>query len=446
MVFKPIFKSLFKPIFKNIFSPDSNFPPNSNNLISWTFTKTLDSLYSKDLIVASEENAKFVSSYCVSFPGGTGNELNYGNNYSVGTNSHTIAAWIKPAAFSAFQGIVSKRSGTTSEYCFYVNNGALGVYDGGATYQSTAVITLNDWNHVAYTYDYATKKCRFFLNGSFVDEFTQVRGYDTTSTNDMRIGIVGSGGTSQSFNGCIFSVRIFNSKLADADITTLYNNTYQSFASEIGTFVFQGSTFDLVRKVRANTITGATFAQGNDKFHYNLIHGFDKYSEDASPTNIIYIPYVAGVPVVSSLTGFTKVSSHPSGKWHNGAETKVVVGTTGTKDPTNGWEAKTTFKDKTGNDYTPAEADPNEIFVRHTTAPVGYCKEIDLNTFSPVQAGEYIFWDNTVISKGKNLLWYGVAPTFEQNVKVKKFVNKNDFMVFDDGYFYDENGFAITYS
>ncbi len=429
---KEIFRNIFKPLYKNILGADkTGNPPLYDNLLSWTFNLPFnsDGLSANDK-TNNDFDAKFVESFCVSLPGNFLNEINYGNNYSVGTNSHTISAWIKPRTFTLSQGVISKRKGAVSEYCLYVHNGVLGVYDGNNVYNSTAPISLNTWQQVAYTYDYGTKKIRFFLNGSFVDELTLVQGFATTSPFFMRIGSADTGG--YTFDGCISSVRIMTSKLSDADIATLYTNPYQTFASDLGNFVFQGSTFDLVRKVAATSVTNATFVQDNDILHYNLLNGFDKYSKDgSSPVEYLYVPYVGGVPIVTSVTGYTKVSSHPAGRWHNGAETKIMIGA-GAFDGT-GYPCNATIK----------AADAKAIL--HTAA-TGYCKSVDLNTFAQDFDEDYLFLNKLDPLKKKDLLLYDIAPDYGDLVAIINYIkDTSDFMIFED-YFFDTNGNVITYT
>ncbi|HQM83916.1 MAG TPA: hypothetical protein PLD55_04450, partial [bacterium] len=49
-------------------------------------------------------------------------------------------------------------------------------------------------------------------------------------------------------------------------------------------------------------------------YSYNLNNGFDRYTDDATGLITRDVPYIDGVPVVSSITGYTKQSSHPAGQ------------------------------------------------------------------------------------------------------------------------------------
>jgi len=57
-------------------------------------------------------------------------------------------------------------------------------------------------------------------------------------------------------------------------------------------------------------------------YSYLFNEGFDRYTDDATGLVTIDVPYVSGVPVVSSITGYTKQSEHPQAsgitkKWNN---------------------------------------------------------------------------------------------------------------------------------
>ena len=56
-----------------------------------------------------------------------------------------------------------------------------------------------------------------------------------------------------------------------------------------------------------------------NEFHWNLTKGFDLYTDDATGLIEIKVP-IGTNPVIA---GYTKQSSHPAGKWHNGAETQL---------------------------------------------------------------------------------------------------------------------------
>lgn len=439
-MFKPIFEPLFQPMFS-----EAGTPPDLLALdLARTFTT--NPLTSPNAITKYPlASARFVSSYA--YHAATyvaGSCITYGD-YFRSAGDHTISAWINPLSNTTYSytGIITKRAGSTVEYNFYMTTngsiGLLGVYDGGAVYNSTATISINTWTHVAYTYDAETKKVRFYKNGAFVDEVILVKGFNTNTTAGVYIGKVGDG-VSQAFHGSIANVRLFQSVISDNELLQLYNNPLQSIATtDYAFFPLQNSTCNIssTNTGLRGTLEGvATFSQTNDISHYNLTQGFDKYYLTATPTTKLYIPYTNGTPVLSSVTNYTKESSHPpSTKFHNGAETKVVVGTNGTKD-TNGWQASSTF-------YTPTNYDPQNIFINTTT---GYCKEVDLNTLPQVSTGDYIFLDNTQTPYKKNLLWFKSAPTYSQSVAAHKYIKKTDFVTDDTTgeLVFDENGFVVT--
>lgn len=69
------------------------------------------------------------------------------------------------------------------------------------------------------------------------------------------------------------------------------------------------------------TIVGtesAIWASNQDLYHYNLLNGYSLYEH--ATTNLIRVPYQLSI---TPPTGYTLTEDRPSGKWHNGAETKV---------------------------------------------------------------------------------------------------------------------------
>jgi hypothetical protein len=97
----------------------------------------------------------FTSGYSGNFVSGS---LQYANIAPVNTTgySFTIEFWLYPTSYTAQQTLFAKRvaSTTTTSYQGYltVTSGYIGFYNGTA-YASTYAPILNQWSHIAYTYD-----------------------------------------------------------------------------------------------------------------------------------------------------------------------------------------------------------------------------------------------------------------------------------------------------
>jgi len=81
---------------------------------------------------------------------------------------------------------------------------------------------------------------------------------------------------------------------------------------------YERNTYDLISGT-AGTIAGtvdleSTYENADGVYSYNLNNGFDRYTDDATGLITRDVPYIDGVPVVSSITGYTKQSSHPAGQ------------------------------------------------------------------------------------------------------------------------------------
>jgi len=156
---------------------------------------------------------------------------------------------------------------------------------------------------------------------------------------------------------------------------------------------------------------GATYENANGVYSYNLNNGFDLYSKDGTdPVEYMEVPYVDGSPVVSSVTGYTKVSEHPAGFHFNNSSIKFVPFSTG-HDGT-GWVVPQEIKD----------IDTDFILHNETT---GYAIEFDRDTIQDILTADsdYVFIDLSEENKVKNLMLYREPLTGVELVKARKFCN-----------------------
>ncbi|MBL7817975.1 MAG: T9SS type A sorting domain-containing protein [Saprospiraceae bacterium] len=150
------------------------------------------------------------------------------NNALDFTNNLTLEAWVKPTgAQSQTAGVISKNRASGSigyalaiepennELTFLANNNTSNIY-----VKSTTTVPLNQWSHVAVTYNGST--VRLYFNGSEV--YSQSVNISLlNSTQPLYIGGIGSGGTSTwLFKGCIDEVRIWNTARSASQISSNY--------------------------------------------------------------------------------------------------------------------------------------------------------------------------------------------------------------------------------
>ena len=236
-----------------------------------------------------------------------------------------------------------------------------------------------------------------------------------------------SGVTITSYDGTATLSISSNDIVATGGAGTVYNLLLSD-----GTLLpLQKSCYDISGNSNHGASTDLTWST-QDSYHYNTINGCDIYLDDATSTDYIYVPYINGSPVVASIVGYTKQSSHPAGTYHNGSETKLIVGAT-THDGT-GWGVEQTVKD----------ADTNEIL--HNSA-TGYGKSLGYDDLEPVFTGDYLFCNTTTDNQYKDLLLYasGDTPTFQGSISLMNYIGQSDNILTDENgeYIFDLNGYAI---
>jgi len=135
------------------------------------------------------------------------------------SSGFTVSAWIYLNSLGVFQGIVSKRDGSGTNYQFYIRNGnVLSYYNGSNLYNDTTTLSSGVWTHVAVSAT-SNSSASFYINGSISS--THSIGAITSSTSDVYIGQVT--GVSH-FNGSMDDVAIFDTALDQTAITALYNS------------------------------------------------------------------------------------------------------------------------------------------------------------------------------------------------------------------------------
>jgi len=113
-----------------------------------------------------------------------------------------------------------------------------------------------------------------------------------------------------------------------------------------------GSTvYDVSGNNNHGTIVNATLSDfwiKQDQFHWNLKKGFSLYDDDATGTIIQRVP----LGLNPTISGYTKVSDNPAGKWHNDAETEINFPHTATFEVLNRQFTTAPFFTKNAERYT----------------------------------------------------------------------------------------------
>jgi hypothetical protein len=180
--------------------------------------------------IPSNENQNKVSNYSMDFGDGS-LSTSIINATTIQSNlDFSVSAWIKPTSNStAFLGTRGLASANTS------NGFTMNINSSGNLWariftetsnvfnlQTGSTISLNNWSHVAMTYDSSTKTLKSYLNGT---EAGSMVGTDPSvaSTNNLNIGRASSGAITYTyFAGKIDQVSVFNYTLSVSQVSTLY--------------------------------------------------------------------------------------------------------------------------------------------------------------------------------------------------------------------------------
>jgi len=120
------------------------------------------------------------------------------------TGSWTIEAFVFCTGGSGYRTVMSKRTGSTSEYEFGIDSsGYMYFYVGATVYATSVVVPLNTWVHLAVTYD--GTNLRMFQNGVL----TKTQAGVTAGSGAGTFGIAAEGGTgTQMWVGYLSNLRV----------------------------------------------------------------------------------------------------------------------------------------------------------------------------------------------------------------------------------------------
>ncbi|MEN9328307.1 MAG: hypothetical protein RI947_1115 [Candidatus Parcubacteria bacterium] len=158
---------------------------------------------------------------------GTGDYISVPDSSSLdASTSVTVAAWIYVDSYtSSYPRIITK--GSAYDLHMYVFGGGEGRLEWdiripGETDTTTpvsAAVPLNQWTHVAATYNGSSSKV--YVNGKLQSQLNGLSGSITNTNNDLGIGAIATG--SNYFPGDIDEARIYNRALSDTEIRSLYD-------------------------------------------------------------------------------------------------------------------------------------------------------------------------------------------------------------------------------
>lgn len=139
------------------------------------------------------------------------------------TTGMTLSAWVSPSQLSGWRTVIMKERTGDLAYGIYAHDqaprpaGYISVPN-QVTVPGTGALTLNNWTHLAVTYDGAS--LALFVNGTEVRRVA-APGSMTTSASMLRIG--GNSVWGEYFSGLIDEVRVYNRALTAIEIQTDMN-------------------------------------------------------------------------------------------------------------------------------------------------------------------------------------------------------------------------------
>lgn len=208
--------------------------------------------------------------YSLSFGGSSSYYVRVANAPELNpTEAITLEAWIYPTTWYTNAPIIAKDGYSNTGYILRTgSDGQLKFKFGNSTssFEITTVsphpLTLNEWQHVAATYDGTTMK--LFRNG--IEIATQAQ-TGTISSTTFRLEIGRSYNSYNYFKGNIDEVRLFDVAVDAATIQTWYNkslnNTHDNYSDLIGYYEFDNTSDPLTLTATEGTdgiVNGATYA------------------------------------------------------------------------------------------------------------------------------------------------------------------------------------------
>jgi RHS repeat-associated protein len=240
------------------------------------------------------------------------------------TSAVTLSAWVYPTGPGSNSNYGGTILGKEGEYL--INRAANGSIQwafsnsnpGWAWINTGAVAPLNQWTHVAVTYDSGLIKT--YLNGVLVHTFSgtgSIVDYDGGAYNDFRIG--GRQESVQHFQGRIDEVRAYNRPLAASEISALINTQPSGL---IGSWNFDegagSTTVDASGKGFHGTLmSGATWATG----HSNSAASFDGIND------YVQVGAAAGLSITNAASFSAWI--FPTGTGSNSTYGGTIVGKEG---------------------------------------------------------------------------------------------------------------------
>jgi hypothetical protein len=143
------------------------------------------------------------------------------NLLDMGTNSHSVEAWIYLNGMNSYAPVIAKRSGGTVDFNYHISDSAndrrMASYNGTNSVGGNTPLELNRWNYVVWVYQ--AGKVYFYLNGKADGVASQVSG--AANSANLFIG-TDNGSTKFYLSGLVDEVALYNRALDPWEIARKY--------------------------------------------------------------------------------------------------------------------------------------------------------------------------------------------------------------------------------
>ena len=191
---------------------------------------TSSGMISSNLIVSDLQQTSGYSPYALDLDGI--NDAIDGNRTIQSNLDFSVSAWVNPISYSI--GILGTRelasASTSNGFTMLINSTGnlrgriFTETSNNFQVQTGSIIPLNNWSHVAMTYNSSSKTLKTYVNGN---EAGSVVGVDpsVTSASNLIIGRAAVGFTTYDyFGGKVSNVSIFAAELSSTEIIEIYNS------------------------------------------------------------------------------------------------------------------------------------------------------------------------------------------------------------------------------
>ena len=201
----------------------------------WTYTPTSDTFNGTDSFVLKATGATsgvdqesvavtvgvdptLPENYSLDFDGTNDHVFIADDNSFDLTNTFSIEAWINTDTTTGRQRILDKGSA----YGFAVEDGGKLIFSASTTdlITTNSHVTAGVWTHVAVVFD-SSQDANFYVNGALVQTVAGSVNASATISEQITIGSINNG--TESFNGQIDDVRIWNTARSATEITNNYD-------------------------------------------------------------------------------------------------------------------------------------------------------------------------------------------------------------------------------